>query len=127
MANKDAVVAAMVGSTKPLEVEDLNQKFNLQPTNDKIVVRKAGPKQSPSGLTLPENMKGQTAVEGEVIAVGPGVPALNASDPSLRRPMFAKVGDKILFNKHSGTEIEINNEKVLVMNENDILVILTPQ
>lgn len=127
MANKDAVVAAMVGSTK-LEVEDLNQKFTLVPTNDKIVVRKASQKQSASGLVIPENMKGNNVIEGEVVATGPGAPAMNppAGNPGLRRPMMAKTGDKILFHKNSGNEIEINGEKLTVMNENDIMVILTP-
>lgn len=127
MASKEAVVAAMVGTTK-LEVEDINAKYDLHPTNDKIVVRKAGPKQTLSGLTLPENMKGQTTAEGEIVATGPGVPAMNppANNPGLRRPMTVKVGDKVLFHKNAGTEIEINSEKLTIMNENDVMVVLTP-
>ena len=127
MASKEAVVAAVLGTDKPT-VEDLNQKFDLQPTNDKIIVRKAGAKQTLSGLTLPENMKGQNTGEGTIVAVGPGAPSLGASatNPGLRRPMTVKPGDRVLFHKNSGTEIEINSEKLTVMNENDIMVILTP-
>lgn len=125
--NKDAVIAAIVGSADKLQVEDLDQKYDLHPVNDKIVVRKAGQKTSPSGLMLPENMKGNATIEGEIVAAGPGVPAMNppATNPGLRRPMMAKVGDKILFHKNSGTEIEINGEKLTIMNENDIMIILT--
>lgn len=126
MAHKDAVINAMVGTDKKLEVEALDQKYDLLPTNDKIVVRKVGPKASPSGLTLPENMKGNNIVEGEVVAVGPGsfVMSPPATNPGLRRPLMTKTGDKILFHKNSGNEIEINGEKLTVMNENDIMVIL---
>lgn len=122
MANKDALVAAMIGSEKR-EIVDPNQKFTLVPTNDKIVVRKAGPKQTASGLTLPENNRGVT--DGEVIAVGPG--AYGMTHEHGRRPMSVKLGDKILLHKTAGTEIEINGKKLTVMNENEILVILTPQ
>lgn len=121
MASKDALVTAMIGSEKR-ETVDPNQKFNIQPTNDKIVVRKAGPKQTLSGLTLPENNRGTT--DGEVVATGPGAYSMTGDT---RRPMFVKVGDKILLNKTAGTEIEINGEKLFVMNENEILAVITPQ
>lgn len=122
MATKEAIVAAMIGTKS--EVEDPNTMYDLRPTNDKVVVRKAGLKTTPMGLTLPENMKGQAAVEGEVVAVGPGMPIQGSRE---RLPLTAKPGDKILFHKGSGTEIEINGDKFLVMHENEILVFLTPK
>jgi co-chaperonin GroES (HSP10) len=122
------MVQAMIGADKKFEVEALDKQYNLLPMNDKIVVRRAGPKASPSGLTLPENMKGTSIIEGEVVVTGPGTPTMSppATNPGLRRPMMAKAGDKILFHKASGHDIEINGEKLTVMNENDIMVILTP-
>lgn len=120
MAHKDALVAAMIGSEKRTTV-DPNQQFDVNPTNDKIVVRKAGPKQTASGLTLPENSRGVT--DGEVVATGPGAYGMNDK----RRPMSVKVGDKVLLHKTAGTEIEINGEKLYVMNENELLAVITPK
>lgn len=104
-----------------LAVESLDTKYTLRPTNDKVVVRRAEKKMTPSGLTLPDNMKGDKVLEGEVVATGPGGLIHGTSD---RCPLQVKAGDKILFNRHSGTEIEINGEKLLVMYENDVLVVL---
>lgn len=104
-------------------VEDIDAKYTLRPTNDKIVVRRADKKQTKSGLTLPDNMRGNNVLEGEILAVGPG--AIVMGDPKSRHTLMVGVGDKILFNKHSGTEIEVNGEKLLVMHENDVMVVLT--
>jgi chaperonin GroES len=105
-------------------VESLDTKYTLNPTSDKIAVRRSAKKETPSGLVLPENMKGKDVVEGEVVATGPG--AIVQGDPTLRHKMQVHIGDKVLFNKHSGTEIEVNGEKLTVMHENEILVSLAP-
>lgn len=105
-----------------LAVESLDTKYSLHPTSDKIVVRRAEKKQTTTGLVLPDNMKGQNITEGEVVAVGPG--ALVQGNPTAHHDMHVKVGDKVLYNKHSGTEIEVNGEKLSVMHEAEILVVL---
>ncbi|MEN6314061.1 MAG: co-chaperone GroES, partial [Clostridiaceae bacterium] len=55
--------------------------------------------------------------EAEVIAVGPG--ALN--DKGERIPMDVAVGDKVIFSKYGGTEVKVNGEEYLIMNQRDIL------
>ncbi len=106
-------------------VEDLDTKFSLRPTNDKIVVRRSEKKQTKSGLVMPDNMRGDNVSEGEVVAVGPGGPVQGSLND--RYKMQVNTGDKVLFNKRSGTEIEVNGEKLIVMHEGEIMVVLVPK
>ena len=59
-------------------------------------------------------------MEGKVVAVGPG--ALNKAGERL--PMDVKAGDKVLYGKYAGTEVKIEDEKYLIMHQEDILGIL---
>lgn len=106
-----------------LAVESLDTKYAIHPVNDKVVIRRAPQKQSPSGLALPDNMKGNNILEGEIVAAGPGAIVMGNSKD--RHTLQVHAGDKVLFNKHAGTEIEINGEKLTVMHENEIMVVLT--
>ena len=54
-------------------------------------------------------------MEGTVIAVGPG---------KKDEPMTVKTGDKVLYGKYSGTEINVGDEKYLIMRESDIYAII---
>lgn len=58
--------------------------------------------------------------KGEVIAVGHGRLSTNGEIVELK----VKAGDKVLFNKFAGTEMEIDNEKYLIIKESDILAIM---
>ena len=69
---------------------------------------------SEGGIYIPDSA-GDKPQEATVIAVGPGTNDYH---------MTVKVGDKILHGKYAGTEIELNNEKFLIMDESDILLIL---
>lgn len=102
--------------------ESLDTQYELHPTGDRIIVRRAPKKETAMGLILPEDMKGKNVSEGEVIAVGPG--AIVNGDAETRHSLQVKKGDKVLYGKHSGAEIEVNGEKLTVMHELEVLVIL---
>ena len=67
-----------------------------------------------SGIIIPDSAKEQPQ-KGVVVATGTG---------KHDEPMEIKVGDSVLFGKYSGTEINIDDKKYLVMNQSDILVVL---
>jgi chaperonin GroES len=69
---------------------------------------------------LPETAK-EKPQKGEVLAVGPGA----RDEDGKRIVMDVKAGDKVLFAKYAGTEIKIDNEKVLILRESDVLAIVT--
>lgn len=68
------------------------------------------------GIIIPDTAK-EKPQQGEVIAVGKG----RVLDSGERAALEVKKGDKVLFRKYSGTEINIENEKYLILGESDIL------
>ena len=67
-----------------------------------------------SGIIIPDSAK-EKPQKGIVVATGKG---------KHDEPMEIKVGDAVLFGKYSGTEVNIDDKKYLVMNQSDILVVL---
>lgn len=93
---------------------------NLKPLGDRVVVRPTEQEQTTaSGLVLPETAK-EKPQQGLVIAAGPG----RRDDDGKRIAMDVAVGDSVLYAKYAGTEIKINNEKLLILKETDILAIV---
>ena len=93
---------------------------NLKPLGDRLVVKPQEQLQTTaSGLALPETAK-EKPQQGEVIAVGPGL----RNDKGERIPMDVAVGDIVLYAKYGGTEVKMNDEKLLVLKESDVLAIV---
>jgi chaperonin GroES len=68
------------------------------------------------GIIIPDTAK-EKPQEGEVVAVGKG----RVNEKGERVAPEVKKGDKVLFRKYSGTEINIADEKYLILQENEIL------
>ncbi len=95
--------------------------MNLKPLGDRLVVEpKERESTTASGLVLPETAK-EKPQEGEVIAVGPG----RRDDDGKRIAMDVQVGDIVLYAKYGGTEVKIDDKKLLILKESDVLAILT--
>lgn len=89
----------------------------LEPLGDRVIVRPIEAEQViKGGIILPDTAK-EKPQEGEVIAVGPG----KTLDDGTRLAMDIKVGDRVIYAKYGGTEVEIDREKLLIMHEADIL------
>ncbi|NTV03179.1 MAG: co-chaperone GroES, partial [Chlorobiaceae bacterium] len=71
------------------------------------------------GLYIPDTGK-EKPMYGEVVAVGPG----KVSDAGQVVTMQVKAGDKVLYGKYSGTEVQVEGEDYLIMRESDIFAIL---
>ncbi|MBP8947910.1 MAG: co-chaperone GroES [Candidatus Promineofilum sp.] len=94
--------------------------MKLKPLGDRLVVEpKERESTTASGLVLPETAK-EKPQEGEVIAVGPG----RRDDDGKRIKMDVEVGDIVLYAKYGGTEVKIEDKKVLILKESDVLAIL---
>ena len=100
--------------------------INLTPVHDNLIIKLEEIKleeQTAGGIILPNAGKTEQMLrksEGEVIAVGEGRRLSNGT----LLPTTAKVGQKVLFNKFAGTEIESEEGKFLIIKESDILAIL---
>jgi chaperonin GroES len=93
--------------------------MKLEPLGNRVVIRRAEKEdKTPSGIHLPENAK-QKPVRGLVVAVGPGKSWENGNVGQ----MSVKVGNEVLLPNFGGTEIEIDGEKLLILNEDDLLAV----
>ena len=94
--------------------------MNIRPLHDRVIVRRMDEeKTSPGGIVIPDSAA-EKPVRGEVLAIGKGKLLENGDV----RPLDVKVGDKILFGKYSGTEVNVDGEDLLVMREDDITAII---
>lgn len=96
-------------------------RIAIRPLHDKLLVRRdEAESQTESGIYLPESSK-DTPKTGIVEAVGDG--ALN-TETGERIPMTIKKGDRVIFTSYAGTEVKLNDEEMLIMNESDILAVV---
>lgn len=94
--------------------------INLKPLGDRLVVEPQAREQTTSsGLVLPETAA-EKPQQGEVIAAGPG----RRDDDGKRIPLDVAVGDIVLYAKYGGTEVKINDQKLLILKESDVLAIV---
>jgi chaperonin GroES len=90
-------------------------ELKIRPLADRVVVEPAEAEQkTASGLFIPDTAK-EKPQRGTVLAAGSG---------KKDEPMTVKTGDVVLYGKYSGTEIEVDGRKVLIMKESDIFAII---
>lgn len=91
--------------------------MNIQPLNDRVLIHPIEQEEvTPSGIVLPETAK-EKPQEGEVVAVGPGA----WQEDGERRPLDLEVGDRVIFAKYAGTEVQNGDSEYLLLRENDVL------
>ena len=94
--------------------------MNLKPLADRVIVKAAqAEEKTKGGLYIPDTGK-EKPQYGEVVAAGPG----KVSDAGQVVTMQVKVGDKVLYGKYSGTEVQVEGDDYLIMRESDIFAIL---
>ena len=87
--------------------------MKLTPLFDRVVLKQlVAEETTKSGIVLPGQAK-------EVIAVGPGG-VVDGKEITMQ----VKVGDKVIYSKYSGTEVELDNEKYVIVKQNDILAVI---
>lgn len=94
--------------------------MNVRPLSDRILVRRVdADEQVKGGIIIPDTAQ-ETPQEAEVVAVGPGKRNKNGD---VIAPAV-KSGEKILIGKYSGTEIEVDGDDYVIVNEDDVLGII---
>ena len=95
-------------------------KMNVKPLNDKIVVKRVQAEEKTSGgIVLPDSAK-EKPKEGVVVALGSG----KLLDNGGRAEFQVKEKDRVIFSSYAGTEIKVDGEEFLIMNEDDVLAVL---
>ena len=92
----------------------------FRPLHDRVLVKRLESEaKTAGGIILPDTVKEKPS-EGEVIAVGTGIKAEDGKVTALD----VKVGDKVLCGKWSGTEVKVDGQDLLIMQEKDIMGII---
>jgi chaperonin GroES len=91
----------------------------LQPLGDHILVRPGEAEEvTASGIVLPDTAQKRPR-EGEVLAVGPG----KLLDSGQRAPMEVSVGDTVVYREYGGTEVTLDGEDYVILDEGSVLAI----
>ncbi|TET87324.1 MAG: co-chaperone GroES [Desulfobacteraceae bacterium] len=94
--------------------------MKVRPLHDRVIVKRVEEEaKTKGGIIIPDTAK-EKPVEGKVMAVGKG----KILDNGNQQPLEVKEGDKILFGKYAGTEINIEGDEHLIMREDDIIAIV---
>jgi chaperonin GroES len=94
--------------------------MKLRPLDDRVVVKQSeAEEKTAGGIILPDAAKEKTQM-GKVIAVGPG----KVLDDGKRSKVSVKKNDQVIYGKYSGSDIEIDREKYVILHESDILGIV---
>lgn len=88
--------------------------MNLKPLDDRLVIEpEVSEEKNVGGIIIPDTAKEKPNI-GTVIAVG--------NDEELME--LVKEGDKVLYSKYGGTEVEVESKKLLIVSRSDILALV---
>jgi chaperonin GroES len=96
------------------------KKLKMRPLDDRVVVQPfEAEERTRGGIVLPDTAR-EKPQQGKVIATGPGKLLEKTGE---RGKMSLKVGDAVFYGKYTGTEIEIEGEKYVILRESDVLAV----
>ena len=94
--------------------------MKIRPLHDRVIVKRLeDERKTASGIVIPDSAA-EKPDQGEVLAVGKG----KVGDDGKVRPVEVKVGDKVWFGKYVGQTEKVQEEKLLVMREEDIMGVI---
>ena len=95
------------------------ENMKLVPLGDRVVLKQlVAEETTKSGIVLPGQSK-EKPQQAEVIAVGPGG-VVDGKEITMQ----VKAGDKVIYSKYSGTDVEVDEEKYVIVKQNDILAVI---
>ena len=93
--------------------------MKLVPLSDRVVLKQLEAEETTkSGIILTSSAQ-EKPQEAEVIAVGPGG-VVDGKEVT----MNVSVGDKVIYSKYAGTEVELDDEEYIIVKQNDILAVI---
>jgi len=95
-------------------------KLKIRPLGDKVLVKRVeAEEKTAGGIVLPDTAK-EKPKRGIVQAVGDG----KLLDTGERSKLQVKKNDEVLFSSYAGTEVTVDGEELLIMDESDILAVI---
>ena len=94
--------------------------MKIRPLQDRILVKRIEEEEkTKGGIIIPDTAK-EKPQEGKVIAAGKG----KLNEDGKVQPLDVKKGNRVLFGKYSGTEVNIEGEEHLIIREDDVLGVI---
>ena len=95
-------------------------KLNIRPIGDKVIIKRVeSEEKTAGGIVLPDSAK-EKPKRGVILAVGTG----RLLDDGRRSDMQVKKNDEVVFTSYAGTEIKVEGEDYMIMDESDILGVI---
>jgi len=95
-------------------------KVKIRPLDDRVIIKpNEAEDRTANGIYLPEGAK-EKPMMGKVVAVGPG----KLNDDGSRTALSVNKGDTVVYGKYAGTEIDLNDEKHIIVRESELLGIV---
>ena len=88
--------------------------MNIKPLGERVLVLPAPAEEKVGSIIIPDTAK-EKPLHGKVVATGNG---------TKDEEMFLKEGDEVLYGKYSGTELEYEGTKYLMMRQSDVLAVI---
>ena len=88
--------------------------MNIKPLADRVLVLPAQAEEKVGGIIIPDTAK-EPPQHGTIVAAGNG---------TKDEEMVLKEGDEVLYGKYSGTELEVEGTKYLIMRQSDVLAVV---
>ena len=89
--------------------------MNIKPLADRVLIEPDPAEEKVGGIIIPDTAK-EKPLHGKVVAAGNG---------TKDEEMILKEGDEVLYGKYSGTELEFEGKKYLMMRQRDVLAVIT--
>jgi chaperonin GroES len=94
--------------------------MDVRPLRDKVLLKRIdAPETTKGGIIIPDTAA-EKPQEGEIFAVGNGY----VMEDGTVKPLAVKKGDRVLFGKYGGTEINIGGEDYIILEEKEIVAVL---
>jgi chaperonin GroES len=95
-------------------------KVKVVPLADRVAIRPLEETETmKGGLYIPDTAK-EKPIQGEVIAVGAG-----RLEKGERVPMELKIGDRVVYGKYSGTQVDLDGDEIILIKESDVIAKLS--
>ncbi|EGQ12468.1 chaperone GroES [Prevotella dentalis DSM 3688] len=101
-------------ATQRIHILKIHEIMKVRPLADRVLVLPAPAEEKVGGIIIPDTAK-EKPQRGKVVAVGQG---------TKDEAMLLKEGDEVLYGKYSGTELENDGEKYLMMRQSDVLAVV---
>ena len=96
------------------------KKAPIRPLGEKVLIKRLeAEERTAGGIVLPDSAK-EKPKRGTVLSVGDG----KLLDTGKRQPLQVKKGDTVLFTSYAGTEVKVEGDEMIIMDESDILAVL---